>query len=466
MTMRAPLVLAASAFAALACLGCGSSSLEVLFPGADGGVAAPLEAGVIPLDAGSPADYCSGTGSPVVVATTDAGTASACVGGLAQSAFRWALCTCDGLVSATAITTDSFDSAQGAYDGGAIHGGGGLGTNGYLSTNGTLDVGGALWVSDANGMTVATATTEGELHVAGRVASGPSLTVGADAYVLGDVAATGTLSITGTLHQPTGASVSVGGTETIGAQTTGSFTVLPPCDCDPALLIDVAAYVETYRANNDDAALGIDPNALANVTTDTTLAVPCGRDLLQPRRRHGGDHAPALGRPHGPLRRGGPVVERAVRDRRAGRERGRSLRRRGGRRGILVHARKPGEPGEGALVGRRDGHGQSPERDAPRRKCVRPARAARPRPERDHRVRSHLRQPGLRAGIADDPLRRVGPRRRDELRGVLGSLLELPRLRKPGLRRRGMWGLHRLERLLCSPGLQRRNVRRRHSVIP
>ena len=286
MVMRALSSLAAVGLAtALASAGCGTSSLEILAPGGDGGGALPAEGGiVVPFDgapgvpdAGTRADYCSGTGSPIVVSASDAGGSSACVGGLAQGAFRWALCTCTGIVSATAITTDSFDGTQGAYDAGAAHAGGGLGTNGNLSAQGTLQVGGALWVADATGMTVATAAAQGELHVAGRVASGPSLSVGGDAYVLGDVAATGDLHIAGTLHQPAGASASAGGAKTIGGTATGSFTVPPACDCDPALLVDVASYVEAYRGANDDAALGIDPNALANVNADTTLALPCGR---------------------------------------------------------------------------------------------------------------------------------------------------------------------------------------------
>jgi hypothetical protein len=51
----------------------------------------------------------------------------------------------------------------------------------------------------------------------------------------------------------------------------------PACDCDPALLLNVAAYVESYRASNDDVSLGVDPRALENVNSDVTLNVPCGR---------------------------------------------------------------------------------------------------------------------------------------------------------------------------------------------
>jgi putative adhesin len=259
-------------------VGC-SSSLEVLAPGADSGaVSVEGDAGPGPgTEGGTRAAFCAGTGSPIITASGEAGAQSACLGGLAQSAFRWALCTCDGLVSATSIATDSFDGTQGGYDASAAQNGGGLGTNGNLSAQGTLDIGGALWVSDATGMTVATASSQGELHVGGRVASGPSLTVAGDAYVLGDVAATGNLAIDGTLFQPAGDTATAGGTNTIGASSNASFTVPPACDCDPALLINVAAYVESYRTSNDDSAVGIDPSALQNVSADTTLSLPCGR---------------------------------------------------------------------------------------------------------------------------------------------------------------------------------------------
>ena len=265
---------ASSAVATLfVCAACGSSSLELLSPGGDGGAATTPDGGT--LAGGGREAYCSGSGSPIL--TAGDGGASACVGGLAQETFRWALCSCEGLVSATALTTDSFDSTQGPYDAGSAHPGGAVGTNGHLNAQGTLGVGGALWISDSSGMTVASASTRGDLYVGGPVSSGPSLSVSGDAYVLGDVTANGNLSVAGTLHQPAGASVSAQGTKSLGGTATGSFSVLPPCDCDPALLVDVASYVEAYRADNDDSAVGIDPGALANVTTETTLAVPCGR---------------------------------------------------------------------------------------------------------------------------------------------------------------------------------------------
>jgi hypothetical protein len=279
-----PRLAAPLAAALLASVACGTSRLEVLDPGLGGG-----EGGVVPAsDGGAPppgtqdggetaAGYCSGAGSPLLVAEREGGVTATCVGGLAQSAFRYALCTCAGLVASAQITTDSFDSDAGPYDPARARAGGGLGTNGTLSVNAPLNVGGSLWASDATGMTISTASAAGALHVGGPVSSGPSLTVGGDAFVLGKITAQGDLSVAGTLYQPSGVTPSVGGTSKIGATASASFTVPPACDCDPALLVDIAGYVEAYRANNDDAAVGVSPTALENVQTDLTLNVPCGR---------------------------------------------------------------------------------------------------------------------------------------------------------------------------------------------
>ena len=76
---------------------------------------------------------------------------------------------------------------------------------------------------------------------------------------LGDIVSNGPVTIGGTLHQPTGETVSAPTTPSIGITAYGSFTVPPACDCDPSLLVNVAAYVESYRATNDDSAVGLIP---------------------------------------------------------------------------------------------------------------------------------------------------------------------------------------------------------------
>src|SRR5258706_16012626 len=92
---------------------CGVARLDLLFPGEGddaGTVADAADAALSDGEVVLPADYCSGKGAPILV--SDHG-ASVCTGGMAQAAFRYALCTCDGLVSAKPLVTDSFDSRNG-----------------------------------------------------------------------------------------------------------------------------------------------------------------------------------------------------------------------------------------------------------------------------------------------------------------------------------------------------------------
>jgi hypothetical protein len=299
---------------------CGGASLEVLGFLDDADAGGHGDADAVPdaegQDAG-PSNYCSGTGAPALFVRLDGGTTvPVCPATLAQSAFRYALCMCDGMVSGAPITTDSFDSAQGGYDAARARAGGGLGANGNINAVGTVAIGGAFWASDVTGVTLRHATIAGELHAAGRVASGPLLHVGGDAFVLGDIAADGDLTIGGTLHQPPGATATVGGVRSVAMTEVASFSVPAACDCDPALFVDVAGFVEGFRADNDnaasandadasgdaasasdadandadasdagasdagasgDAAIGIDPRALENVGDELTISIPCGR---------------------------------------------------------------------------------------------------------------------------------------------------------------------------------------------
>jgi hypothetical protein len=263
--------LVASALLAIAVAACGTSDIAVLSAEVDGG--APPSG-----DAGSRAAYCAGSGAPVLVDDTDAGVVTTCAAQLAQVAFRYALCTCDGYVSDHVLTTDAFDSTQGAYGTTAPLAGGSVGTNGSLNASAAMNIGGSLWATDSTGLTTnANITTTGELHAEGEVHAGPMLTVGADAWLAGGLQTAGAVTVTGTLRVPTGEPLSIGGQETVGATDGASFHVPAACDCAPEDLVDVAGFVESYRTVNDDAAATIDPTMLENVNTALTATIPCGR---------------------------------------------------------------------------------------------------------------------------------------------------------------------------------------------
>ena len=54
-----------------------------------------------------------------------------------------------------------------------------------------------------------------------------------------------------------------------------AITVPPPCDCS-AGFVDVARAIAAAAATNADDAIGLQPTALADVTTPTSIALPCG----------------------------------------------------------------------------------------------------------------------------------------------------------------------------------------------
>ena len=256
---------------AVALAACGTSDVPVLSAAGDAGAA-------IAGDAGSRAEYCAGSGPPTLVNETDAGLVTTCAAQLAQVAFRYALCTCDGYVSSHTLTTDAFDSSKGAYDPTAPLAGGSVGTNGNLNAGAAMTIGGSLWATDSSGLTTsANISASGELHAKGEVHSGPMLHVGADAWLQGGIQTSGAVTIVGTLRVPTGAPVMIGGQEMVAATANGPFAVPAACDCAAEDLVDIAGFVETYRSANDDAAAMIDPSMLEHVSTALTATIPCGR---------------------------------------------------------------------------------------------------------------------------------------------------------------------------------------------
>jgi hypothetical protein len=257
---------------------CASVDVPVLErAGGDGGAEAQVVSGG-PAGGDTRADYCASSGPALLVGSAAAGATATCSGQLAQSAFRYALCTCDGYVSDHALATDSFDGTKGPYSPSGARPGGSVGTNGNLNATGPITVGGSLWATDATGMTTSAAVAvAGELHAQGEVHSGPTLAVGADAWLAGGVQTSGDVTIGGTLHVPPSAPIDVAGARKIAAVAPGPVQVGPACDCDPRALVDVAGFVEAHRTANDDAAMAVDPRALENVQAALTIAIPCGR---------------------------------------------------------------------------------------------------------------------------------------------------------------------------------------------
>ena len=101
--------------------------------------------------------------------------------------------------------------------------------------------------------------------------SDENVDVGADAFVNGNVS--GRLRVNGTLHVPPGAQLT-GGVE-YTTLVNEAITVSPPCDCS-AGFVDIAGAIAAAAATNADAAIGLQPTALADVTTPANIVLPCG----------------------------------------------------------------------------------------------------------------------------------------------------------------------------------------------
>ncbi|RKH31790.1 hypothetical protein D7Y13_11100 [Corallococcus praedator] len=219
--------------------------------------------------------HCANSGPPLLLGDPGAGPLL-CSGQLAESLFRRAACTCEGLSLSAPFLADAFRSSAGPYAPGGT--GGDVGVNGALSANDRVQVGGALQVGGASGLQLSS-----PLSVGGSLDSnGPLTGPGASATVSGDARVNGDVAL---------ASLTVGGVLTVPSEFTPGPAqaaelrrepVAPviPCACDAASRFDPAALIAHHSRDNDNAAIGLDPARLEDVTGEAVLELPCGRFLL------------------------------------------------------------------------------------------------------------------------------------------------------------------------------------------
>ena len=106
------------------------------------------------------------------------------------------------------------------------------------------------------------------LDVAGPLGMNVAITAGGDANIAGDITLT-SLAVTGTLTVP--ATATLAGTITAGATVRAPVSFNPPCACAPSDLVDIAAFVASYRTTSDDAAIALSPDRLTGYAGDATL---------------------------------------------------------------------------------------------------------------------------------------------------------------------------------------------------
>jgi hypothetical protein len=186
--------------------------------------------------------------------------------------FQKALCVCDDLADVGKIDIGPY--RQGPYGMNYPYedAGGSVGVNGashhtaLVGVSGSWDTGGGM-------------TTTGDFIVGQDMTTPASVSYQGALRVHGDLSVGGTISGTGQLIVE-GALCTDGDVDSRGMQRVASEGpyVAPaglPCPCDPATFFDVAAAVESARADNDNDAQGV-PQDIALVPGDE-LELPTGR---------------------------------------------------------------------------------------------------------------------------------------------------------------------------------------------
>jgi hypothetical protein len=229
-------------------------------------------ADAVPVGAGPAA--CAGGGPPITIAATQGG----CLGALAQTTFRWGLCSCKDVRVSDKLLVDAYDSRVGLYHPGGL--GGGVGADGAFETSASAEIWGTLWCAADTGLDAhAASTVKQELRVGGPFHTSDRFTVGNDAYVVGNVSTSASIAIGKTLHLPVASMVDA--KVMYATLTREPVAVPPPCDCQPQQLIPIADIVAAHRPpNNDDAIIKLDAAVFTAHGGPRRLDLPCGNYYL------------------------------------------------------------------------------------------------------------------------------------------------------------------------------------------
>lgn len=204
-----------------------------------------------------------------------------CAGWMARRAFSHSVCSCGDLNVLAVLASDARDSLY--EDTSADRAGASIGVNGnysggeYVRIGGFLSVLGTAALASRGGIDVA-----GDLRLAAATTAAGPIFVGRDAWLL---QATSTLSLATVgraLHLGPNGSLEGLGAVVVGGPTVHEpFALTPPCACADNELLDVAGIVREGLSRNDNGRIGLDLDALSNVTSPKELTLSCGRFALR-----------------------------------------------------------------------------------------------------------------------------------------------------------------------------------------
>jgi hypothetical protein len=212
-------------------------------------------------------------------------TRDTCSAWAARRSFANALCACTEVDLGRGLVTTAVDSSdpERALEGSAAVGiGGDLRRVDYLQLDGSLTVAGDLGLRTNGSVDVA-----GDLRLAGSLTAAGPISVGRDAWFAGNTSSLSLLEVERDLHvAPRARLMSFGPPRVGGERFNESFTIPPPCTCEPSELLDVPGIVSDGLTRNDNARIGLAFDALdaldapdpESPTTELTLS--CGRFAL------------------------------------------------------------------------------------------------------------------------------------------------------------------------------------------
>jgi hypothetical protein len=199
----------------------------------------------------------------------------------------WGVCSCkDFATDQDNVVIDAYDSTKGPYAG-PTSPGGNAGVDGYVNVNNPMSVTGALWVGGSATLSLDTRglTVGGDLHVGSGADAGPAgvtsegqVAVMGNAYATGGIQTGDPFAISGALHQPAGATNAT--SVMYGSLVPGPVQVGPACACGASDVVPIASLVMAHQTNNDDNAIGLNPDLLDSNGQIARLDLPCGSFYL------------------------------------------------------------------------------------------------------------------------------------------------------------------------------------------
>ncbi len=245
------------------------------FTGADGGDTGRPGMSDASADGGTTrAEYCMGAGPAVRVGDTTA-MVPVCAGRLAESIFRWGICTCSDLNLAGYMHTDSYDSSMAMDPTGER--GGAVGVNNVLNLIGVMRVGDNLTVAGTNPLNlIGVHTVRGDMNLEGALQIAASLDVQRNARIRGPITALGPMHVHGDLVTPPGVGA-LGFITVDGTRRMVPLDISAPCACRPQDIVDVASIVREAQRDNDNTAGGFNPATFNAVVGLADVTLPCGR---------------------------------------------------------------------------------------------------------------------------------------------------------------------------------------------